>query len=262
MVSGSVAVNFVNDSKLLVQPGMTGATGNIYTGLHEFQDMSFLLHMLRGNDLFVDVGANVGSYTVLASAVIGAKSLSIEPIPSTFKHLIQNIILNDIKHLVTAYNIGVDCKEGILRFTSDRDTINHVVNEKEVNCIDTIEVKVSSLDNIIGKLQATLIKIDVEGFETNVVSGADSILSADSVEAVIMELNGSGNRYGFDEAKLNQKMLNYGFKTFIYSPFDRTLIPLNGHQIKSGNTLYIRNVNKITERLVSAPAFYVNNRKL
>ena len=85
---------------------MTGATGNIYTGLHEFQEMSFLLHMLRHDDLFVDVGANIGSYTVLASAVIGAKSISIEPIPNAFRNLMQNIILNDIKVRVTAHNMG------------------------------------------------------------------------------------------------------------------------------------------------------------
>jgi hypothetical protein len=45
--------------------GMTGLTGNIYAGLHEFADMAFLLHFLRPSDVFADVGANVGSYTNL-----------------------------------------------------------------------------------------------------------------------------------------------------------------------------------------------------
>ena len=63
---------------------MTGATGNIYTGLHEFEDMMFLLHLLRPGDIFVDAGANIGSYTVLASAVVGAKSISFEPVPPLF----------------------------------------------------------------------------------------------------------------------------------------------------------------------------------
>jgi hypothetical protein len=42
-------------------------SGNIYAGLHEFGDMAFVLHFLRAGDLFADVGANIGSYTVLAS---------------------------------------------------------------------------------------------------------------------------------------------------------------------------------------------------
>ncbi|WP_017364163.1 hypothetical protein, partial [Methylococcus capsulatus] len=66
LLPGEVVCPFVNDACLVVRPGMTGATGNLYVGLHEFEDMAFLLHYLRPEDLFVDVGANVGSYTVLA----------------------------------------------------------------------------------------------------------------------------------------------------------------------------------------------------
>jgi len=44
----------------VARPGETGVTGNIYTGLHEFSSMGYLLHVLREGDLFVDVGANVG----------------------------------------------------------------------------------------------------------------------------------------------------------------------------------------------------------
>lgn len=46
---------------------MTGATGNWYCGLQEYEDMSFVLHALRPGDLFVDVGANIGSYSILAA---------------------------------------------------------------------------------------------------------------------------------------------------------------------------------------------------
>lgn len=81
---------------------MTGATGNIYTGLHEFIDMAFCLHLLRPGDLFIDVGANVGSYTILASKVVGANSFTLEPVPETFKRLKRNININDIVSLVDA----------------------------------------------------------------------------------------------------------------------------------------------------------------
>ncbi len=63
LLPGAVHVPFVNDTVLVVTPGMTGATLNIYTGLHEFEDCGFLLHLLRCSDLFVDIGANVGVYT-------------------------------------------------------------------------------------------------------------------------------------------------------------------------------------------------------
>src|SRR5262249_25516803 len=60
LARGPIATQFVNSAQLPASPGMTGATGNVYVGLHEFADMSFILHFLRPNDLFVDVGANVG----------------------------------------------------------------------------------------------------------------------------------------------------------------------------------------------------------
>src|SRR5688572_4540737 len=60
-----VTFNWLGGSRLIIRRGMTGATGNIYVGLHEFHEMSFILHLLRQDDLFADAGANVGSYTVL-----------------------------------------------------------------------------------------------------------------------------------------------------------------------------------------------------
>ena len=58
LVPGAIVYDWVNGSKFLVKTGETGLTRNIYTGFHEFPDMVFLLHFLRAEDLFVDIGAN------------------------------------------------------------------------------------------------------------------------------------------------------------------------------------------------------------
>ena len=68
-VQGEVTHPWVGGTKLAVRKGMTGATGNIYCGLHEFPDMAFVLHALKTTDVFLDIGANVGAYTILASGV-------------------------------------------------------------------------------------------------------------------------------------------------------------------------------------------------
>src|SRR6476469_5615627 len=70
-----VIVPWIGSIRLAVRRGMTGATGNVYAGLHEFADMAFTLHFLRPNDLFLDVGANIGSYTLLASGVCKARAI-------------------------------------------------------------------------------------------------------------------------------------------------------------------------------------------
>ena len=80
---------YVGDTRLFVTRGMTGATGNWYCGLHEVDEMGFVLHALRPGDLFVDVGANIGSYTVLAAGAVGADAIAVEPVPTTFTAFLE-----------------------------------------------------------------------------------------------------------------------------------------------------------------------------
>ena len=110
--------------------------------------MAFLLHFLRPSDLFIDIGANVGSYTILASSEINAKTIAIEPVPSMFENLIDNISINKMQEKVKALNIGLGSKNGKLHFTKSLDTVNHVVTENDSDS-DTIEVNVSTLDSML-----------------------------------------------------------------------------------------------------------------
>jgi len=165
--------------------------------------------------------------------------------------------LNAISERVTALNVGIGENKGVLRFTSDQDTVNHVLSGNELDEAAFTEVPVRSLDDILVNIDPTVIKIDVEGFETNVIKGADSVLSKSSLLAVLMELNGSGDRYGFDEKKLHDMMLGYGFSPYSYNPFKRELTALNDKNNKSGNTLYLRGLEKIIDRVKKAPKYNV-----
>lgn len=71
--------------------------------------------------------------------------------------------------------------------------------------------------------------------------------------AVIMELNGSGGRYGFDEESLHRDLLGRGFATYRYRPFERALEPLHGARSGGGNTLYVRDAARLAERVRTAP---------
>ena len=256
LAPGPIAISFVNESKLLVSPSMTGATGNIYVGLHEFEDMSFVLHALRACDVFVDVGANIGSYTILAGAVVGARCIAFEPIPETYHHLTRNINLNGISAITVAENIGIGSKDGELRFSAGLDTINHVLGVGE-GYEGGVAVPVKTLDHALNDIHPAMVKIDVEGFETEVIQGALQILERGSLLAIIMELNNSGDRYGFNEISLHERMLRYDFKPYAYSPFNRALLLLNGTNTRSGNTIYIKDVERVRRRLESASPFIV-----
>ncbi len=256
LVPGEVIYKWVNDSKIISRTGETGVTGNIYCGLHEFPDMAFLLHVLKKSDLFVDIGANVGSYTILASSAIGARGYCFEPVPSTYDRLMTNIRLNDLEEQVISLNIALGNSKGEIHFSSDQNCMNHVIADDEITKSKII-VNVSTLDEEL-KDTPFLMKIDVEGYETPALEGAENTLKNQELCAVIMELNGSGSRYGYDESKILSMMSNYGFKTYSYQPFKRQLINLEGKNITEGNTIFIRDMDRILERIKTSPKIKVH----
>lgn len=243
---------FCEKSKLIARKGLTGATGNLYCGLHDFEAMGFLLHFMRQEDQFVDIGANIGSFTILASSEIGAISVAFEPVPSTFRILQENIRINLIVKKVRPFNIALAGRQGVLNFTSDLDTCNHVSNE---NSDITIPVISNSFDDAVKIDRNTLVKIDVEGFETEVLDGMRVSLKNKKLKAIIIELNSSGGRYGYDESSIHESLISSGFVPFSYNPFDRSLTELDKYT--NENTIYIRDLDFVVGRVKSSKKFKI-----
>lgn len=229
---------FVDDSRLLVKRGMAGATGNFYCGLFEQNEMAFVRHGLVAGDLFVDVGANIGSFTVLA-ADRGAQVIAIEPIPAAHARLVANVQLNDFGARVVTRRVGVGDCAGLLRFSQDQDTVNHVLTTGEGGC--ATEVEVVTLDSLLAGRNPTMLKIDVEGYELPVLRGAGATLRASSLLAVIMETNGSGLRYGASDAEIYGLMAASGFDAYVYDGPSRMLRPVDtGCEAIPENSLFLR----------------------
>lgn len=258
LVPGPVLVPLIGHASLIVSPGMTGATQNIYNGLSDFSDCALLLHLLRKEDLFVDIGANVGVYTVLASGVVGASSIAIEPVPSTFTRLCANLQVNDIVSRAIAHNVGLSREAGTLRFTSDRDTANHVAPENWSG--PTIAVPVATLDEVLNGRGPTLIKIDVEGWESQVFAGAKSTLDSSPLLALIVEMDSTTATMNDNDDAVDRTLRHHGFATYSYDPFTRSLTMLPGKNRVSANTLYLRNPERVQAILSAAPVFEVNGR--
>lgn len=212
-------------------------------GLWDFEEMVFLTHLLRPEDLFLDIGANVGSYTVLASAAAGARSLAFEPVPATFAGLQRNIRLNAISNLATAMRLGIGDSEQTLSMTADRGGLNHVVQGTWSG--STVEVQVRRLDDVLAGQSCRLVKLDTEGFEMNVLRGGPRSFADPNLLALIVELNGSGDRYGSPDAAVHAAIMEFGFEPFRYDPVHRTLSKLAGYNRDSLNTLYLRKVDTV-----------------
>jgi FkbM family methyltransferase len=252
---------FIGNTKLLVRKGMAGATGNIYVGLHEFAEMGFLLHLLRPEDLFGDIGANIGSFTILASGVVGCSSVTAEPVPSTYNYLRRNVILNDLDPSVRMLNIGVGAEPGELRFTSGHDTVNHVVTEATVGDEATVLVRIMTMDELFADRTPVLLKIDVEGFEMSVLKGGSRTFSQPGLQAIIIEINGACRRYGVAEEDIHRLVVSYGFHPVIYSPFERRMRPAATFD-PNGNTIYVRDEGWVAERVSSAAGVKIFNKTI
>jgi FkbM family methyltransferase len=235
-----VICNWLGNTKLVAETGMTGATGNIYCGLHEFVDMGFVLHFLRRDDEFVDVGANIGSYTVLASAFLGARTRAFEPHPATHQRLVRNVAVNGIKEKADIVLAAVGRERGTLRFTADRDTMNQVVEAEYSGA--TIDVPVVRLDDALEGFSAVLWKIDVEGYEEEVLEGAQQQLALPSLKALLLET---------ESPRIVELLQTNGFERVSYDPFKRAFADQSAKAEQ--NSLWIRDRPFCEERLRTAP---------
>lgn len=239
-------------------PEAAGSVGKCAKfGLGEFADMLFTLTMLRPNDLFADVGANAGVYTVLASKVVGCKSVSAEPVPLTFSLLSKNIEANAIQDKVDRRQVGVGSKPDHLRFTAALWSFGHVAEDGDE---DTVEVPVEPLDSILAGRVPTVIKIDVEGFEAEVVKGAASTLANPECKAVLIELAEDITRYGASGQDVIDTMTALGFEAYWYVPEHRHLVPAGRSGPGHWNKVFVRDLPFVQDRLRTAPPVEVRGQ--
>lgn len=238
-------VDWVDDAKFLTRKRETGLTGNLYCGFMEYEDMSFLLHYLRKSDVFYDIGANVGAYTILASAVRGCRSHTLEPLPDTFDRLVDQLKINRIEDLVDARNNGVGAKADVLEFTNTLNCMNRV--NIDPNNRDVTKVEVIALDDTFDPDCNSMVKIDVEGYEKFVFDGGARFFSNPNISALIVELNDAGQKFGCNDTDIDETIRSYGFFPVTYDPMTRTLKKLDTFN-DGRNTIYLRDMDSVAER--------------
>ncbi|KAF2333103.1 FkbM family methyltransferase [Flavobacterium daemonense] len=238
-----VEFTFLDNIKVKAKKG-DGIVGNFHSILQEPNESLFLLHYLSSEDHFLDVGANVGHYSLIAASKTGANVIAIEPVPQTFKRLQQNIKLNNLQDKVILHNIGLSDSDGVLFFTEGLNTTNRVSSSQS-----GIEVGVKSLDNLFCNNELNLIKIDVEGYEWFVLKGGIKTLNKKETNVIIIELNDSSENFNIDESKVIDMLTNAGFNAYRYDIFERELIPLKDKNHKQFNTIFIKDIDLARERI-------------
>jgi len=166
-----------------------------YFGVWEPNFTAFIERTLRPGDCFIDVGANIGYYSLLASSLVGqsGKVVSIEAVPRTFEVLIWNLELNHSEN-VRAVNMAVWDKEETLTFFVSPDTIDctstAIPSLAEGRGLrERCDIRATSLWSLLRRDEiaaARLIKIDVEGAERQAISGFGSMLETSRRDLEVM----------------------------------------------------------------------------
>ena len=242
--------NWIGNLKFIARKGEAGIVGNIYYGLYEFEESVFLLHLLNNTDLFLDVGANVGHYSLLMAGLKKTKSIAIEPVPKTFAKLNENIALNNLEGLIETKNIGVSNTDGYLNFSTDRGTMDRIVDASYKNAVS---VQVQTIDSILKGNVPLALKIDVEGYEKYALEGATAMLVNTNFKVLILELNNSGKIFKINDEDIFEFVMSFGFKPYSYEPKTRLLSELKTYNKKQFNTIFVRDIDFVNSRILNSP---------
>ncbi|MBK8034016.1 MAG: FkbM family methyltransferase [Chloroflexi bacterium] len=172
--------------------------GLIYWHGYQSRNELLLLNRLLSPDMtFVDIGANMGEFTLFAAKrLTNGQVIAFEPQPSLYQLLQENIALNHFQQVRT-YNLALADQPGTLTMYTSTDAVAHAgVNEGLASLFQSTEraevvgeVAVELLDTLLEhEPRIDFIKLDVEGAEPLVLRGAKKLLAKHKPQ-ILMELN-------------------------------------------------------------------------
>ena len=243
-------VPFIDNTSLYVGRGLTTSNMQYYGGLGEPDVEGFLLHYLRPDDLFVDIGANVGVMSVLAAGAAGARTIACEPDPDNLVWLRRNIAANHLGEMVAICPVALGEVVQNLRFTVGQGAVSRAALSHEA----ARDVACETLDTILDGQVPVAIKADVEGFELPILRGARATLTAPGLSAIVLELKKHGARYGFSDDAILTLLAEHGFVPHTYDPFERRLAALDLHVSRTANVIFLRDPKAAPARLRNAPS--------
>lgn len=153
------------------------------------------LETLGPNDVFWDIGANVGMYSIYAAHVAGCRVMAFEPEAQNFALLMENIALNRLGERITPTNLAVTNQPGLGRLVVHAITkggaYNQFVTDRVPAAAITQLTMGMTIDEMVEKFGCpipTYIKIDVDGNEPEIVAGASRTLANPRCRSVLIEI--------------------------------------------------------------------------
>jgi FkbM family methyltransferase len=214
---------------ILIRPAETIGSNIWYYGVFDLIVAEAIERLLDAGETAIDIGANIGQMTSLMSRKAGeiGKVYAFEPHPQIFAELSTNMqLLKNKKRFapVDLYNLGLSDREGPAEMEIDPNWANNrglgkIVTPNTKLGMQTLKIQLASLDKMLGPdSKVDVCKMDVEGHELRVASGAADLLSRGRIRDIIFE---DQNPY---RSELQKLLLDCDYTLF--SMHHRLLAPL------------------------------------
>lgn len=199
-------------------------------GVYEEFETEIVKKIIKKGDVVVDVGANIGYYTLIFAKLVGkeGKVFAFEPEPTNFNILKKNVKINEYEN-VTLINKAVSNKTG--KMTLDLDEINkggHSISKN--NSEKTIEIESIRLDDYFktyyGKIN--FIKLDIEGAEVEAIKGMSEILGKNEEANIMAEYNPQSlSNLGTNSEEYLTSLMKFGFKIYDLDAGRKKMVPID-----------------------------------
>jgi FkbM family methyltransferase len=207
-------------------------------GDYEPIETKLVQQILKEGDVFIDVGANIGWYTVICSKLVGetGKVVAFEPDPSNFAMLRKNVEANRLKGVVLEQK-GLSSAPGSFKLFLDRKNLGRhslVLHYDEKDYVDVETVRFDDYWKDQGDIR--LVKIDTEGAEGMILAGMMKTLEKHKRLELILEVAPERLEWsGYDADKMLESLYRLGFKASHIDEAGRRIVPMGTPRVKDFN---------------------------
>ncbi len=201
----------------------------IWLEREEWQDLCTLHANLQPGDMFIDVGANLGTWALVGAAAVGidGRVLALEPNSKTAGRLRDNIALNTLDDRVKVLQAAASDKEGVCGFSCPLE--HNLSSVVPLGSAQSFEVQTVRLDDVAANVFPDRVvrgmKIDAEGHENEVLEGCDYLLSHHKPWLIIEFNTTLLDSTRFDDWPVAKRLALLGYKPFLMSSKEISPIP-------------------------------------
>lgn len=213
--------------RLRCHPDSHSASRALYfSGMPDYWEMRFMLDYLRPGDRFIDVGANVGLYTLLAASIVSPSGHidAFEPGTTASARFQENMEINQLTN-VTLHRLALSDVAGFMRFNRTEDDCCAHISPIGQDGSECSLVRTVRLDTHLPTEFYAMAKLDIEGYEPFVVRGAAHLMDQGRLPVLLLEMAGYSKRFGISTSDFIAEINRLGYECAVYDPDARVLIP-------------------------------------